>query len=135
MIDFYGLSDLLRVGEGFPDDVVQKHTSASATEAIWVNGTSVFNDGGPITRYPERAAAANPINYINSNTPPFLIMHGTKDTIVSPRQTEILHQALLQKGIDSTYYSINNAQHGGDYWMQPEIMKIVIQFLDKHLKG
>ncbi len=135
VIDFYGLSDLLRVGEGFPDDVVQKHTSASATEAIWVNGTSVFNDGGPITRYPERAAAANPINYINSNTPPFLIMHGTKDTVVSPRQTEILHQALLQKGIDSTYYSVNNAQHGGDYWMQPEIMKIVIQFLDKHLKG
>lgn len=135
VIDFYGLSDLQRVGEGFPDAVVQKHTSASATEAIWVNGTSVFNDGGPITRYPERAAAANPINYINANTPPFLIMHGTKDTVVSPRQTELLHAALLQKGIESTYYSVNEAQHGGDYWMQPEIMKIVIQFLDKHLKG
>lgn len=133
-IDFYGLSDLQRVGEGFPDHVVQKHTSASATEAIWVNGTSVFNDGGPITRYPERAAAANPINYINAATPPFLIMHGTHDTVVSPRQTEILHAALLQKGIDSTYYAVKDAQHGGDYWMQPEIMTIVIQFLDKHLK-
>ncbi|GAB7194765.1 hypothetical protein OS11_10360 [Dickeya oryzae] len=71
VIDFYGLSDLTRVGEGFPDAVVQKHASPSSTEAIWVNGTSVFNDGGPITRFPERTAAANPINYISKNTPPF----------------------------------------------------------------
>lgn len=134
VIDFYGLSDLTRVGEGFPDDIVRKHTSPSATEAIWVNGTDVFNDGGPITRYPERAAAANPINYITQATPPFLIMHGTKDTSVSPRQTERMHEALLQKGIESTYYLVQGALHGGDYWVQPEIMNIVIQFLDKHLK-
>ncbi|ACT11854.1 MULTISPECIES: alpha/beta hydrolase [Pectobacterium] len=134
VIDFYGLSDLTLVGEGFPDDVVQKHASPSATEAIWVNGTAVFNEGGPITRYPDKAAAANPINFISATTPPFLIMHGTNDTLVSPRQTERLHQALTAKNIESTYYSVKDAEHGGPHWLQPEIMKITVGFLDKHLK-
>ncbi|WP_233982761.1 alpha/beta hydrolase [Pectobacterium versatile] len=134
VIDFYGLSDLTLVGEGFPDDVVQKHASPSATEAIWVNGTSVFNEGGAITRYPEKAAAANPINFISNATPPFLIMHGTNDSVVSPRQTERLHQALTEKNIESTYYSVKGAEHGGPHWLQPEIMKITVRFLDKHLK-
>ncbi|WP_113627254.1 alpha/beta hydrolase [Pectobacterium peruviense] len=134
VIDFYGLSDLTLVGEGFPDDVVQRHTSPSATEAIWVNGTSVFNEGGAITRYPDKAAAANPINFINGATPPFLIMHGTNDTVVSPRQTERLHQALTAKNIESTYYSVKDAEHGGPHWLQPDIMQITVRFLDKHLK-
>ncbi|MBA0162471.1 alpha/beta hydrolase [Pectobacterium versatile] len=134
VIDFYGLSDLTLVGEGFPDDVVQKHSSPSATEAIWVNGTSVFNEGGAITRYPEKAAAANPINFISNATPPFLIMHGTNDSVVSPRQTERLHQALTEKNIESTYYSVKGADHGGPHWLQPDIMQITVRFLDKHLK-
>ncbi|KGA28883.1 alpha/beta hydrolase [Pectobacterium odoriferum] len=134
VIDFYGLSDLTLVGEGFPDDIVQKHTSPSSTEAIWVNGTSVFNEGGAITRYPEKAAAANPINFISRATPPFLIMHGTNDTNVSPRQTERLHQALTEKKIESTYYSVKGAGHGGPHWLQPDIMQITVRFLDKHLK-
>lgn len=134
VIDFYGLSDLTRVGEGFPDAVVQKHASASSTEAIWVNGTSVFNEGGPITRFPEKTAAANPINYISKNTPPFLIMHGSADTVVSPHQTEMLHKALIAHGINSTYYVVKGAEHGGIYWVQPEIMQKVLQFLDRQLK-
>ncbi|WP_409310591.1 alpha/beta hydrolase fold domain-containing protein [Pectobacterium sp. B1J-3] len=135
VIDFYGLSDLTRVGEGLDDNIVQKHTSASATEAIWVNGTAVFNDGGPITRYPDRAAAANPIGYISQATPPFLIMHGSADTVVSPRQTERLHHALTEKKIESTYYVIKGAVHGGPHWLQPDVMKITLRFLDKHLKS
>lgn len=134
VIDFYGLSDLTLVGEGFPDEVVQKHTSASSTEALWVNGSAIFNEGGPITRYPDKAAAANPINYISQATPPFLIMHGSADTLVSPRQTERLHQALTAKNIDSTYYVVKGAEHGGSAWLQPDIMKITLRFLDKHLK-
>ncbi|ACS86940.1 alpha/beta hydrolase [Musicola paradisiaca] len=134
VIDFYGLSDLTRVGEGFPDNVVQKHASASSTEAIWVNGTSVFNEGGPITRFPEKAAAANPINYISKATPPYLIMHGTADTVVSPHQTERLHQALREKGIESSYYRVKGAEHGGIYWLQPEVMQTTIAFLNRHLK-
>ncbi|PWC14007.1 alpha/beta hydrolase [Brenneria corticis] len=134
VIDFYGLSDLTLVGEGLADSIVQKHTSASATEAMWVNGTAVFDEGGAITSNPDRAAAANPINYISSATPPFLIMHGADDVIVSPRQTARLHQALTEENIASSYYIVKGAVHGGPHWLQPDIMQITIRFLDKHLK-
>ncbi|MBU2700505.1 fermentation-respiration switch protein FrsA (DUF1100 family) [Sporomusaceae bacterium BoRhaA] len=51
-------------------------------------------------------------------TSPFLLMHGDKDTLVSPSQTEILHQALIAQGIESTRYVVKGAKHGGVYWNQ-----------------
>ncbi|MBP2656443.1 MAG: lipase [Firmicutes bacterium] len=135
VVDIYGLSDLTRVGADFSKEVQEAHKSAGATEALWVNGSSVFGgkDGG-ILANPEEAKAANPLTYISKKTPPFLLMHGDKDTLVSPSQTEILHQALVAHGIESTRYVVRGAQHGGVYWVQPEVMQVVIDFFDKHLK-
>jgi acetyl esterase/lipase len=134
-VDIYGLSDLTRVGSDFSKEVQELHKSAGATEALWVNGSPVFGgkDGG-ILADPERAKAANPLTYISDKTPPFLLMHGDKDTLVSPSQTEILHHALVARGIESTRYIVKGAQHGGIYWVQPEVMQVVIDFFNKHLK-
>ncbi|VBB07261.1 alpha/beta hydrolase fold-3 [Lucifera butyrica] len=135
VVDLYGLSDLTRVGSDFSPEVQELHKSPGATEALWVNGSPVFGgkDGG-ILADPERAKAANPITYISDQTPPFLLMHGDKDTLVSPSQTEILHQALTAQGIESTRYVVKGAQHGGIYWIQPEVMQVIISFFDKHFK-
>lgn len=133
VVDFYGLSDLTRVGEGYSEEVLKLHASPGATEALWVNGASPFYPGGPITQDLAKAAAANPMTYISERTPPFLIMHGDKDMLVSPKQTERLHDALAAKGIETTYYTVKDAGHGGIYWLQPEVMKLVIEFFNKHL--
>lgn len=61
-------------------------------------------------------------------------MHGDKDTVVSPSQTEILHESLVAHGIESTRYVVHGTQHGGSYWAQPEVMNIIIHFFAKHLK-
>lgn len=134
VIDIYGLSDLTRIGEGYSEDVKKSHMSDSAPEAILINGLSVFGTGGNITSNLNKTKEANPITYITKNTPPFLLFHGDKDTLVSIHQTEILHKALREKGIDSTRYVVKNAAHGGEYWVQPKIMEIVIDFLNKNLK-
>ncbi|WP_340622539.1 prolyl oligopeptidase family serine peptidase [Fusobacterium animalis] len=47
--------------------------------------------------YYEKVKAANPMTYISKNTPPFLLLHGDKDMLVSPSQTEKLHRALVAK--------------------------------------
>lgn len=135
-VDLYGLSDLTKVGDDFSAEVQQKHKSAGATEALWVNGSPVFGgqDGG-ILANPEAAAAADPIQYISAKTAPFLLMHGNKDTVVSPSQTDILHQALCEHGIESTRYVVDGAAHGGVYWVQPEVLQIIQGFFDKHLKN
>ncbi|WP_372813009.1 alpha/beta hydrolase fold domain-containing protein [Paenibacillus sp.] len=134
VIDLYGLSDLTKVGYGFSKEVEAVHDSPSAPEGMWVNGPAVFGPGGSIHSNPEKAAKANPITYITKDAPPFLIMHGDKDTLVSPNQTEILHEALVSQGVDSTYYVVQGAGHGGPQWVQTEITDILIAFLDKHLK-
>lgn len=135
-IDIYGLSDLTSIGYGYPEEVQKVHMSPAAPEALWVHGMPLRTKqlGYGINDDLEKASAANPITYINKNSVPFLIMHGNKDTLVSPYQTEILHKALIKEGIDSTRYIVDGAEHGGIHWVQPEIIEIIIKFLDKHLK-
>lgn len=135
VIDLYGLTDLTKVGHGYSEEVQELHKSPSAPEGMWVNGPSVMGPGGSIFDNLEKAAAANPITYIKEDAPPFLIMHGDKDMLVSPNQSEILHKALLNKGIESTHYIVKDGGHGGTHWVQPEITKILIDFLDQHLKN
>lgn len=85
--------------------------------------------------YYEKVKAANPMTYISKNTPPFLLLHGDKDMLVSPSQTEKLHRALVAKWVVSTRYVVKGAAHGGEYWVQPEVIKVIIDFLDKNLKN
>ena len=45
------------------------------------------------------ARNASPLTYIESMAPPFLIMHGEADTIVSPKQSQKLYDALRAKNV------------------------------------
>lgn len=135
VVDLYGLSDLMQTGEDFSATMQALYHSAGAAEALLVNGIGAFGgkDGG-IFADPAAVEAASPLSYINVSAPPFLLMHGTKDTMVSLSQTRKLHEALLQQGVDSMYYLVENACHGGSYWIQPEIIRIILLFLSRHLK-
>ena len=50
--------------------------------------------GAPIQTVPEQAQAVNPITYVTSDAPPFLIQHGTADCNVPPQQGQLLYDAL-----------------------------------------
>ena len=133
-IDIYGLSDLTKVGDDYSKEIQEVHKSAAAPEAMLVNGIAVFGPGGSILSNLDKAKAANPLTYISKNTPPFLVMHGDNDMLVSPSQTKILHEALIDKGIDSTRYIVKGANHADQYWCQKEVLDVIIGFLDKNLK-
>ena len=75
----------------------------------------------------------NPINYITKNSAPMLLMHGTADNIVSPKQTDLLFQALRSAGVEAERYLIPNANHADDYWLQDEVLKLIIEFLNGHV--
>lgn len=131
----YGLSDLTRIGDDYSDAVKEAHKSAGATEALWVNGSPVFGgrDGG-ILADPAAAKAADPMTYVGKNSAPMLLMHGTKDFVVSPSQTDLLFQALRKEGIPSDRYLVEGAAHGGVYWDQAEALSIITDFFNKYLK-
>ena len=134
-VDLYGLSDLTRIGDDYSDAVKEAHKSAGATEALWVNGSPVFGgrDGG-ILADPAAAKAADPMTYVGKNSAPMLLMHGTKDFVVSPSQTDLLFQALRKEGIPSGRYLVEGAAHGGVYWDQAEALSIITDFFNKYLK-
>ncbi len=134
-VDLYGLSDLTKIGADYSKGVQETHKSAGATEALWVNGSPVFGgkDGGILNNL-EAAEKANPIHYIHSTSAPMLLMHGTADAVVSPSQTDLLYQALRQKGIPAERYIIPNAGHGGVYWVQNPVMQVILSFFNTYLK-
>ncbi|WP_326903133.1 alpha/beta hydrolase (plasmid) [Kosakonia cowanii] len=130
----YGISDLRNIGDGFPDHRQKVHQSPAVTEALLINGVA-FKDfaGASISSVSEKAINASPIGHLNGYKPPFLIMHGSKDTLVSPKQSATLYKALLESGNKADYVLIEGAEHGDDHWYQPVVINRVVDWFRGHL--
>lgn len=135
-VDLFGLSDLTQVAADYSEERQAAHHSSGAMEALLVNGSAELGgtEGGILA---DRAAAekANPIAYINEKSAPMLLMHGDADTVISPSQTDILFQALVEGGVPAERYILHGAEHGGLYWAQDETINVIIGFFDKYLKN
>ena len=133
--DIFGISELMSIGDDYPEEVRKLHDSPGITEAMWVKGVPGFSgpDGG-VKDFPEEAKKASPLYYVSEKTVPMLFMHGDADTSVSPSQTDKMYQALRAKGIDAKRYIVPGAPHGGPYWVQEPVMKVMIEFFNKYMK-
>ncbi|WP_321371088.1 alpha/beta hydrolase [uncultured Draconibacterium sp.] len=127
----YGLSDLTKIGADYDKEAEEAHFTKEAPEAMFVHGK---NSGLTILDKPEVVAKSNPVNYVDKNDPPFLLIHGTVDALVSPSQSLLLHNALRKAGVESTRYAIVGANHGGGHFSDPKVIEIMVDFLDKTLK-
>ena len=136
VVDFFGPSDLTKIGADYSEDIQKIYNASSGPGALLVNGMGVYkgNKGGSLSDTPETARDSNPISYIGKNTPPFLIMNGDSDTTVSPSQSKILYDALIEKGVDADHYVIKGGGHEFVYFFQPEPFKIIVDFLNKKLR-
>ncbi|HGI7034501.1 TPA: alpha/beta hydrolase fold domain-containing protein [Klebsiella oxytoca] len=125
----YGISNLLNIGEGFPQAIQKVHQSPAVTEALLVHG-SAFRDwpGATIASDPQKALAASPMGHIRGKKPPFLIMHGSADTLVSPVQSQQLYRALKKEGNPADYVLLEGAEHGDDSWYQKPVIERVVNW-------
>lgn len=133
-IDLYGTSDLTKIAGDYSKEIQDIHDSPSSPESMFVNGFSMFSKSKSVMETPEKAKVANPATYISSKTTPFLLMHGDKDFMVSPSQTDVLYKALAEKNIDATRYVVKGAGHGDVYWAQEDVLRVIVEFLNKNLK-
>ena len=131
----YGISDLRNIGAGFDEAIQKVHQSPAVTEALLVNGVA-FNEypGASILSDSDKALAASSLGHIKKNLPPFLIMHGTEDKLVSPVQSEQLYEALKQYGNRVTYVKVEGAAHGDTVWFQKPIIDKVVTWFKDNLK-
>jgi len=91
---------------------------------------SSFSDGEK-----ELCRQASAVNHLTKDDPPFLILHGTKDTLVPVEQSELLMAALQQGNVPAEILIIEGAPHS--FHLQPrqqDLRSTVLGFFDRHLK-
>ena len=124
--DYYGPTDLLQMDAHALPSARMKHDSADSPEARLI--------GGPIQAHKEAANRANPISYVTTDAPPFLIVHGDKDPLVPHHQSELLYAALKSAGTQVRFHTLEGAGHG-DGFGGSELETTVQDFFEKNLKG
>jgi acetyl esterase/lipase len=86
--------------------------------------------GAPATKA-DLAKLASPVTHVAKNAPPFLIVHGDKDTLVPLEQAKILHEALKKAGVPATLHIAEGQGHGLG---GPDVNRAVQEFFDKQFK-
>jgi len=121
VIDLFGPTDLSKMGT--PQDT-RDHLSANSTEGKLFGGKNILEIQNLVQQ-------ANPIAYINKEKAraPYLIIHGTSDTIVNPSQSDMLYEALNNAGKQVEMIKITGAVHFGDPFWKPEVMEIMDSFI------
>ncbi|WP_277487978.1 alpha/beta hydrolase [Catalinimonas alkaloidigena] len=117
VVDFYGPAELIL----FPGA-----DNAKSPEGQLIGAA-------PLAR-PDLAKAASPVTYVDKNDPPFLIIHGEKDDLVSPRHSQLLSAWLTTQGVENELIIVKDAPHFGEMFDTDEIRNKVISFLKAQLK-
>jgi acetyl esterase/lipase len=119
VVDFFGPTDFLimdECGSSFSHDDVKSPESSLI--------------GGAIQENKAKTQLANPMNYINPKTPPFLIFHGDKDPLVPHCQSEKLDEKLQLENVESELVIVAEGGHGPGVMIEKYYTQM-IQFFDK----
>src|SRR6202011_1832971 len=84
--DFFGPTDLLQMDAHMLPNARMRHDPPTSPESQLI--------GGPIQENKDKAARANPITFVATGDPPFLIVHGDSDPGVPIHQSQLLFDAL-----------------------------------------
>jgi acetyl esterase/lipase len=103
VVDWYGVADLA----GRPQDGRIPEIMAELPAEL-VTPPEVLVAGGDDQH---TLAVASPMSYVTPAAPPFLLIHGTADTVVPYVQSEALAQALSNAGVSVQLIPIKDAEH------------------------
>lgn len=82
-----------------------------------------------------KADAVSPVHYVSKDSPPFLILHGTHDTLVPYAQSVQLEAALKAQSVPVWLQTLPGSGHGGPAFGKPAVVQLMQAFFDKHLRG
>ncbi len=102
VVSFYGLHDLLRW---------EREREEIGRHMRQLLGLNQWN------KEAERMLMeASPVNYVHSNMPPYLLIHGTADTGVPVNQSELMCAAMREAGASCELFLVEGAGHGMANW-------------------
>lgn len=104
VIDYYGPADMVW-GYSIP------------ASPLIMDSRQVMRDyiGGSYEQVPEKFAASSPLEFIDHQSPPTLIIHGDNDVLVSPEHSRRMNEKLEKNGIKHFLLKLPWATHGFDF--------------------
>lgn len=61
------------------------------------------------------ARLANPLRYVSHDDPPFLMMHGSRDQLLPPGQSQVLFDRLAAHCVEASYHLVDGPDHQYGY--------------------
>jgi acetyl esterase/lipase len=88
-----------------PTDLLQSPTTVPGFDYdLWLLGDYASNN-------PPTLATVNPINFVRPDAPPFRLVHGEVDPNVNILSSQLLHTALTNAGVSSTFIRLPGVGH------------------------
>jgi acetyl esterase/lipase len=141
VVDEFGPSNLSKVGDDYDTAAKQANLAPGNNLAQFVYGPGTTKS---VAQYTPQVAAADPTTYVSATTPPFVLLQGSNDELVSPSQTLLMSNALKAKGVPGTRYVVAGANHGDlafagntsvAAWSTRVVMDKITGFLGQHVAG
>ncbi len=122
VVDFFGVSDFetLKGNSGRAD-----HDAPDAPEARLLGAS-------PRVR-PDLAKWASPVTYIDQDTPPFIMFHGSVDQVIPDSQSIWLKSKLDENGIANQLYIDEGARHGDPVFDSDKYVEKAVSFIKTYL--
>lgn len=120
VVAFYSPSDLIALVEKSPriPPALRQAVKGSPLEAILMAG---LRDLSPRT-------------WVRKDAPPFLLIHGTSDTLVPLQQSVDMCAALEGSGNTCELFPVNGGGHGMVFWNQPAYKQHMLNWLGTTLR-
>ena len=93
----------------------------------------IYPEDGEGKTHPQEAYENSPVPKVTPDAPPFLLIHGTKDSTVPFSQSEELYDALEAAGCDVTLLALDGAEHADLMFFQDEVWQQLIAFFKRTL--
>jgi len=97
-----------------PADLEYAYANPSNPAVLDTKGILEKYLGGNPNQIREIYQASSPIQFVKPTTPPTLLIHGERDELVTPAQSERLSHQLSQQGVPHVYLRFPWATHGCD---------------------
>ena len=126
VVDMYGITDLLTRQYTEPDGTPNGQLK---------DGTAPTMLGCTRDACPDLWLLASPVNHVDPDDPPVLILHGTADTTVDYNQSIEFAQTLSAAGVENELHLLDGANHSFDLQSSGyDLRDLVTTFFDTHLK-
>lgn len=93
----------------------------------------IYPEDGEGKTHPQEAYENSPVSKVTPDAPPFLLIHGTKDSTVPFSQSEELYDALEAACCDVTLLALDGAEHADLMFFQDEVWQQIIAFFKRTL--